>query len=179
MLWTRPVFDDDNLGQGKASLAAFESLLSIRSCTPTVKTAQFTGPQSWSEAYTAVIWPIVKAGGPVGINILNFSRLVSYDIMGNKEKVQNIKGYILGLPKEFTFIWQNCKTVLLTVKKFGANGPVPSCRSSISASPNRRHCSASGVAKGFCSYRYSVSNRCPNHRIYLVILSLCSIRMFN
>jgi hypothetical protein len=110
MLWIRPFVDAENLAQGKASLAAIESLLRLRSCTPTVNIAQFTGPKCWAEAYTAVIWPIVKAGGPIGTNILNFSRLVSYDIMSDQKKLQKVKEYILGLPGNFTLVWQNCKS---------------------------------------------------------------------
>lgn len=109
MLWTRPFFADEKPPQEKAVFTAFESQFNIGSCTPAVQVVHFTGPQSWSEAYTTVIWPIIKAEGPVGINVLNFSRLVSRDLMGDKDKLEKVKEYILSLPKEYTFIWQNCK----------------------------------------------------------------------
>jgi hypothetical protein len=109
MLWIKANMKDPVSTHATSSFAEIEPIIRVGTCTAQVKTATFGGPTSWADAYKSEIWPIVKAGGPVGINTLDFSRLVSCDIMKNKEKLQEIKDYILALPDNFSFIWQNCE----------------------------------------------------------------------
>ena len=51
--------------------------------------------------------PIVTKNGPVGINIHNLSRLISYDLMKNQKQLDKIKKFIANLPPNISFLWQN------------------------------------------------------------------------
>jgi hypothetical protein len=54
-----------------------------------------------------VYWPAAEAGSIVGINIQDFSRIVSQELVDSKEGLQKIKDYLLNLPAATPFIWQN------------------------------------------------------------------------
>lgn len=55
------------------------------------------------------MWPIINAGGKVGLNIADFSRLISNEMIKSPQKLKRVKEYILNLPSGATFIWQNCE----------------------------------------------------------------------
>ncbi|KAF2122532.1 hypothetical protein BDV96DRAFT_593064 [Lophiotrema nucula] len=85
----------------------YNPALGANRCNSTSKVAQFTGSSSWNDAYKAFILPIILKNGPVGINIFNLSRLVSYDLMKSKEKLQKVKEFIANLDPDISFLWQN------------------------------------------------------------------------
>jgi hypothetical protein len=55
------------------------------------------------------MWPIISAGGKVGLNIADFSRLISNEMVKSPKKLKNMKECILNLLSGATFIWQNCE----------------------------------------------------------------------
>jgi FAD/FMN-containing dehydrogenase len=72
-----------------------------------MKANQYTGSSSWNEAYQAVYWPAAEPGSIVGINIQDFSRIVSEDLVYSEAGLKTIKNYLLNLPGSIPFIWQN------------------------------------------------------------------------
>ena len=81
-------------------------MLSTTGCTGTHRFAQFTGRSSWNDAYKKFILPIITAGGPVGINISNISRLIKANTV-TSPLLKKMARYISDLPPEVNFIWQN------------------------------------------------------------------------
>lgn len=57
------------------------------------------------DAYDGAIWPVVKAGSQVGVNLINLSRLISYDMIRDPEQRKQMVDFIVNL--EHPFIWQN------------------------------------------------------------------------
>ncbi|KAF2738272.1 FAD-binding domain-containing protein [Polyplosphaeria fusca] len=111
ILSLRP-FTNDNIEDQNNILKLFDRIRVIKDCTSQVSTAQFRGDDSWNQAYNTVLFPVTKAGAPVGINIINLSRLVPYKMMENTKgssdlNLQRIKDYIFGLPLDVSFLWQN------------------------------------------------------------------------
>jgi hypothetical protein len=91
----------------KDTLAEYADVIATPGCKSTIQGYQFTGSDSWNQAYQAVIWPIVREGSAVGINLADFSRLISYDMINKTAAMQQVKQYILDLPAKIPFIWQN------------------------------------------------------------------------
>jgi FAD/FMN-containing dehydrogenase len=89
------------------TFAAYKPLFSIDGCNSTLKANQYTGQSSWDDAYQAVYWPAAEPGSIVGINIQDFSRIVSQDLVDSKAGLESIKNYLIGLPPTIPFIWQN------------------------------------------------------------------------
>ncbi|KAI0141762.1 FAD-binding domain-containing protein [Xylariaceae sp. FL1272] len=84
------------------TLADFADINNVDGCQAVFTAKQFA---SYNEGYQGLIWPAVESGAPVGINLQEFSRLISYDKFEND--VQSIKDYILNLPSSIPIIWQN------------------------------------------------------------------------
>lgn len=53
--------------------------------------------------------PTVEPGSRVGVNLVDFSRLISYDNVTSSIQRDKVKQFILDLP--YPFIWQNCETL--------------------------------------------------------------------
>jgi hypothetical protein len=90
--------------------AAYDALVAVEGCTSTLEANQFTGSASWDDAYHAKYWPAAEDGSIVGINIQDFSRIVSQELVDDEAGLQSIKDYLVGLPGGIPFIWQNCRS---------------------------------------------------------------------
>ncbi|KAH7103259.1 FAD-binding domain-containing protein [Auriculariales sp. MPI-PUGE-AT-0066] len=61
---------------------------------------------SWNQAYKQTIAPIILTGAVVGINLLDFSRVVSNTTIMTEEGRKGITDYIVNLPGDIPFIYQ-------------------------------------------------------------------------
>ncbi|KAI1266333.1 FAD-binding domain-containing protein [Xylariaceae sp. FL1019] len=94
--------------EGETALSANETLAdfaAINNVTGCQAAFSAKGFSSYNEAYQGLIWPTVQYAAPVGINLQEFSRIISYDKVEND--LQSIKDYILNLPSSISIIWQN------------------------------------------------------------------------
>ncbi|KAF2177939.1 FAD-binding domain-containing protein [Zopfia rhizophila CBS 207.26] len=89
------------------TLKIMQPVLNVPGCQSGLRARQFTGKSSWNDAYQAVIWPIVRTGSRVGVNLADFSRLISYELINSEKRMKGAKEYILNLPHDVPFIWQN------------------------------------------------------------------------
>ncbi|KAI1817328.1 FAD-binding domain-containing protein [Poronia punctata] len=99
--------NEDEVKTADETLAEVTEVVGVDGCTPALKASQFTGSASWNEAYQGVVWPVAQPASRVGVNLQDYSRLVSNDAINDEEQRQLIKDTILSLPAEIPFIWQN------------------------------------------------------------------------
>jgi hypothetical protein len=99
---------NENVTSAAEAFKAYDPLVKTEGCKSTLEANQFTGSKSWDDAYQAKYWPAAEDGSIVGINIQDFSRIVSQELVDSKEGLQIIKDYLVGLPASIPFIWQNC-----------------------------------------------------------------------
>jgi FAD/FMN-containing dehydrogenase len=102
-----PFSANETVESANETLAMVDSLNTVTGCQSTLKSAQFTGSSSWNDAYQTVIWPTVREGSRVGVNLADFSRLISYDMIESAASRQEMTDYIVNLPADIPFIWQN------------------------------------------------------------------------
>jgi glycosidase len=95
------------LPPANTTLSPTASLAAVPRCRSTLRAAHFSGPSSWNDAYQAVVWPTVRGGSRVSVNLADFSRLVSDDMMRSAASRARMAEYILALPPDVPFIWQN------------------------------------------------------------------------
>ena len=101
--------DTADVVSANETLKQLDLFSTVEGCTPNLAPKQFTGPTSFYDAYQGVIQPTVEAASKVGVNLQDLSRIVSYDIINDKTRLQAVKDYILGLPAAQPFLWQNSK----------------------------------------------------------------------
>ncbi|KAJ4344564.1 uncharacterized protein N0V89_012308 [Didymosphaeria variabile] len=100
-------FNTSSIASPEDAVRLFKPVLASSSCKATNKTAQFTGRSSWNDAYKAFVLPIISQGGPVGINILNISRMIKPAMAEVGSQMKKLAKYIADLPPEVSFLWQN------------------------------------------------------------------------
>ncbi|PLB53578.1 FAD-binding domain-containing protein [Aspergillus steynii IBT 23096] len=82
---------NETLVSGEKSASAFDFLNSLDDVTVSLQGLQF---ESWSQAFEAVVGPIMEEGSAVGVNILDISRVVSNDMLGSKDGRQSIAEFV-------------------------------------------------------------------------------------
>jgi hypothetical protein len=90
-----------------ASLELLEPLTTAPGCNASFRPAQYSGDQSFFDAYYNAVWPTARLGSNPGRNIVDASRLVSYEMMLDPDKVTEIKELIKNNNPLIPFIWQN------------------------------------------------------------------------
>jgi hypothetical protein len=99
--------EGDEIVDPQESLTLLERLTTVPGCEATFKTAQYTGSASYADAYDNALWATAGLSTNPGRNLVDSSRLVSYDMMRDESKVAEIAQAILDLDPAFPFIWQN------------------------------------------------------------------------
>jgi len=102
-----PYQNKDDVKSANETLTEVRTVVGVEGCTPALEAAQFTGSTSWNDAYQKVVWPVAQSGSLVGVNLQDSSRLILNDAINDEEKRQLMKDFILELPAEVPFIWQN------------------------------------------------------------------------
>lgn len=83
----------------------FAPALAVQGCQAKLGASQFTGSASWNDAYTNVVIPTVAPGGLVGVNLMDTSRIITYDMMNRTDTLQKLKDHITS--STVPVIWQN------------------------------------------------------------------------
>jgi hypothetical protein len=102
-----PFRGGDTIRAANASLADMQPILAVPGCGNNLRSAQFTGPSSWNNAFEKVIGPLVESYTSVGVAITSQSRIVSRRLVEDPEGLERIKGFLLNLPASIPFLWQN------------------------------------------------------------------------
>jgi hypothetical protein len=97
---------DENIVSPNQTLLDYSSILDIPGCSTLIQTTQYTGPTSWIETYQNVVVPVISGGDAVGVDILDTSRFISYDLINNATALESIKQAIIN--STVPTIWQNC-----------------------------------------------------------------------
>ena len=85
------------------SLAVFDFLTSIPGTNNTIAATQFP---TFNEAYVSVINPVTAAGGAVGIDLIETSRITSEALFSSETGRTSVSDFILGLPTGQNIILQ-------------------------------------------------------------------------
>ncbi|KAH7328753.1 hypothetical protein B0I35DRAFT_418225 [Stachybotrys elegans] len=102
-----PLQDGAEIPDLEASMELLEPLTTAPGCSASFRPAQFLGNESYVDAYYNAIWATAQLGSNPGRNIVDASRLVSYDMMLDPGKVSEIKDLIKNNNPSVPFIWQN------------------------------------------------------------------------
>jgi hypothetical protein len=92
------------------SMGELERLTTIPGCTSRLTSAQYTGSASYADAYDQAIWATAGLGSNPGRNLVDSSRLISYEQMRNATKVEEMKQVILDFDPALPVIWENSKS---------------------------------------------------------------------
>ncbi|KAF2000341.1 FAD-binding domain-containing protein [Amniculicola lignicola CBS 123094] len=104
ILSVKPFTSAEQASNPNDTIEMFKPALAAPGCTPLVQANQIP---TWNDVYQRVLWPIIQGVGPVGVNIAILSRLISYDLIHDQERLARVKAFIVDLPPDAPFLWQN------------------------------------------------------------------------
>ncbi|CAI6340196.1 unnamed protein product [Periconia digitata] len=87
-----------------ATLNAFAPIFQVPGCQASPKTGT---EKQWNDVFRRIFWHVITRAAPSGTNILDSSRIVTYEQMESESGRQRITEYITNLSPNITFLWQN------------------------------------------------------------------------